>query len=130
MGNYSSGLVVILAVLPGCLRNPSYHCDSDQSCTVNGTPGRCESTGFCSFGDATRPSGNRYGDSAGGYAGQCAGGQPGGDGGDSIDGSEEACVGTGFEKVCLGASPPATLDLNGPINTDTDTRCLAAYTMV
>ena len=119
--------LLVLAMLSGCLRSSSFQCESDQSCTHNGQPGRCEATHYCSVADSSCPGGNRYGDSAGSLSGQCVGDQQGSDAG--IDVPADDCFGTGFEKVCL-VNPMPTLDLNAAINTDTDSRCIAAYPTV
>ncbi len=65
--------VLALALAAGagaCLRSPSFACDEDVQCQVGGQ-GTCEATGYCSFPDDGCPSGRRFGDGAGTYAGQC-----------------------------------------------------------
>lgn len=46
----------------GCARlASSFACDDSAACVLGGVQGTCESTGYCSFDDATCPSGRRYG---------------------------------------------------------------------
>jgi cysteine-rich repeat protein len=57
--------------------NSEFACTTSDQCTVGGT---CQPTGWCSFADATCPSGQRYSDAAGGgLAGVCVGDEPGPD---------------------------------------------------
>jgi hypothetical protein len=61
-----------LVALASCIRgNAAFRCQTDVDCANGGVGGTCESTGYCSFGDATCPSGTRYGSLSGPYAGQC-----------------------------------------------------------
>lgn len=65
---------VILAVaLAGCLRSPDFHCSTDADCMLGATAGTCQSNDYCSFGDASCASGQRFGDLSGAVAGQCVG---------------------------------------------------------
>jgi hypothetical protein len=65
----------------GCLRQTEFHCSTNEQCTPNGT---CEAVGYCSFPDSE--CGQRFGNSAGQYAGQCVDSGPmGADSG--VDGS-------------------------------------------
>lgn len=66
-----------LAISAGCLRQTEFHCTTNDQCTPNGM---CQaSVGYCSFPDSA--CGQRFGDSAGPYANQCVGGNPGDDAG-------------------------------------------------
>jgi hypothetical protein len=72
-------LILLVALASaGCLRSTQFQCSNDTAC---GASGVCEATGYCSFPDTDCPSGRRYGDSAGGSAGQCTSGGTGSDGG-------------------------------------------------
>lgn len=59
-----------LAVSASCLRSTEFHCADSAQCSG----GVCQPVGFCSFSDDGCASGQRFGDSAGSYAGQCVGG--------------------------------------------------------
>ncbi len=63
---------ILLAALAcaGCLRATEFHCIDSTQCAG----GVCEAVGYCSFRDDGCASGQRFGDSAGTYAGQCVGG--------------------------------------------------------
>ncbi len=50
----------------GCLRSTEFHCTTSEQCAPNGT---CEAVGYCGFPDSE--CGQRFGSSAGQYAGQC-----------------------------------------------------------
>lgn len=69
--------LVVVMLLGGCLRATEFHCIDSTQCGG----GVCQSVGFCSFEDSKCPSGQRFGDSAGSYAGQCADGGGGDDAG-------------------------------------------------
>ncbi|HVK82450.1 MAG TPA: C-type lectin domain-containing protein [Kofleriaceae bacterium] len=57
-----------------CLRTTEFHCTTSADCGPGGT---CQTAvGFCSVSDGDCPGAQRYGDSAGTYAGQCVGGTP------------------------------------------------------
>jgi hypothetical protein len=95
----------------GCQFGPyTFACTHDAAC---GAGGICELNGFCSFPDSTCPSGRRFGDLGGPSAGQCVGGQPLVDGGDtSIDGRvSDAVVGT----FCYGSAPYTICFASPPI---------------
>lgn len=62
----------LAAGLGGCLRATEFHCSDSTQCAG----GVCQPVGFCSFSDSGCASGQRFGDSAGAYAGQCADGGP------------------------------------------------------
>jgi hypothetical protein len=62
----------ILLVVAGCLRTTAYPCSTSADCVLGGAQGICQTlAGFCSFGDGTCPSGQRFGDLSGSYANQC-----------------------------------------------------------
>lgn len=75
-------LATSLASSTACLRQTEFRCSTNEQCTPNGT---CQtSVGYCSFPDSA--CGQRFGDSAGQYAGQCVDGtQPGAEAGMVID---------------------------------------------
>ena len=66
---------IVLAAVSGiaCAPDDVFECASDQQC---GGEGVCESTGFCSFPDATCASGRRYGALSGALAGECVADAP------------------------------------------------------
>jgi hypothetical protein len=53
----------------GCLRSTSFTCADNGDCSG----GFCEANNFCSFSDATCPSGRRYGDLSGADSNRCVG---------------------------------------------------------
>lgn len=72
-------LILLVALASaGCLRSTQFQCSNDTAC---GASGLCEPSGYCSFPDTDCDSGRRYGDSAGGNAGQCTSGSTGSDSG-------------------------------------------------
>ncbi|MGE0396728.1 MAG: C-type lectin domain-containing protein [Kofleriaceae bacterium] len=70
-------LLLSAVLLGGCLRSTEFHCIDSTQCGG----GVCQAVGFCSFEDSGCPSGQRFGESAGSYAGKCADGGGGDDGG-------------------------------------------------
>lgn len=60
---------VLVASLGGCLRTTEFQCIDSTQCAG----GVCQPVGYCSFSDSGCPSGQRFGNSAGSYAGKCAG---------------------------------------------------------
>jgi hypothetical protein len=99
----------------------SFQCETNEQCSGNGVAGMCQPDHFCSFADATCPSGQRYGDSSGGNSGLCVGGGgPGPDGGPGSEGFDaQLCFG-GAMTICLTQPPTMPLTLPATINTDTD----------
>jgi hypothetical protein len=79
-------VVVIAALLGGCLRSTEFHCIDSTQCGG----GTCQSVGFCSFSDSGCASGQRFGESAGTYAGQCTDGGGGDDAG--VDAMDDAAI--------------------------------------
>ena len=72
----------VLALLAACKTTGTFACETDEQCRGAATPGICEPTGFCAFGDATCPSGERYDPFAGdGLGGECVPENVGPDGG-------------------------------------------------
>jgi hypothetical protein len=71
-------LLLVLAVAPlaGCLKSAAFSCSVETDCTRGGEIGTCEPTGFCSFADASCPSGRRYGELSGALANVCVGMEP------------------------------------------------------
>jgi hypothetical protein len=69
-------MLAVVALLVGCRATDAFICASDPQCRHGTTPGRCESSGFCSFPDGMCASGSRYDDNADPmYAGKCVGDQ-------------------------------------------------------
>jgi len=50
-----------LALLSCKMVGDTYRCTADSQCVLDGEAGRCESSGYCSFPDASCGSGQRYG---------------------------------------------------------------------
>jgi hypothetical protein len=72
-------LLLPLSLSAACLRQTEYQCQSNNQCTPAGL---CQTdVGYCSFSDSECASGQRFGTSAGPYANQCVGEQPGGNDG-------------------------------------------------
>jgi hypothetical protein len=72
------GAALACVLLAGCIRgNAAFHCESNADCTSGGMFGTCEPVGYCSFGDASCPSGTRFGSLSGPYANQCTSPVPG-----------------------------------------------------
>jgi hypothetical protein len=55
----------------GCRVTATFVCERDDQCRASDGSGLCEANGFCCFADAECPSGRRYDDGAGQYAGVC-----------------------------------------------------------
>ncbi len=63
--------VLVVALAAGCGGDPTFRCESNEQCALDGVDGVCEATHYCSFVDATCE-GRRYADSAGDdLAGRC-----------------------------------------------------------
>lgn len=61
-------LVAIVVLVAGCRYQGSFVCETNDQCGASGT---CQPTHYCSFGDSSCPSGQKYDDTAAGHAGQC-----------------------------------------------------------
>jgi hypothetical protein len=73
---FAAPLAGVLVWLQGCTVSP-FACVSDAQCVEGSRTGMCQSTGFCSFPDASCSSGQRYGANAGdGLGGRCAPEEP------------------------------------------------------
>lgn len=118
----ATGLAAGLAVATSCSYGTgAYTCDTDEQCPG----GRCEpGVQLCSRADTTCDSGRRFGDLAGGQAGQCVGGtgQPP-DGPETPVDAAPACYGAGLVKVCLDAAPTAALTTPATLDTDSSPLC-------
>lgn|GEM_PF-1766853 len=65
-------LLVAIGLLSACQLTGTFECGLDAVCRRGNDLGVCEVEGYCSFGDATCPSGRRYADNAGGdFANEC-----------------------------------------------------------
>jgi hypothetical protein len=65
-------VALLLSLLAACRYTGSFTCELDEECRARGSVGRCDvGTGFCTFDDATCPTGFRYADSAGDLANTC-----------------------------------------------------------
>ena len=93
----------------------SFICTGDPSCGVGGT---CEASGFCSFPDATCPSGRRYGDLGGLNSGQCVGSQSP-DAGSGAPADARVCFGTAPFTFCFMTPPAGALDVSMATTFDT-----------
>ncbi|MCR9163207.1 MAG: hypothetical protein ACE37F_23255 [Nannocystaceae bacterium] len=74
------------ASLLGCVRFDVFACSEESDCVLNGLPGSCEASGYCSFPDLDCPTGSRYSQHApSALAGECVdpGGGGSGSGGDT-----------------------------------------------
>ncbi|MBL4687723.1 MAG: hypothetical protein JKY37_24215 [Nannocystaceae bacterium] len=67
------GLEALVALaLPGCIADRGFPCSTSEMCVLDGVPGRCESTGWCSYPDVECGGMHRYELLAGdGVAGIC-----------------------------------------------------------
>lgn len=77
-----AGAFLLCAVsLSACVRFEIFACSDESDCVLNGLPGSCEATGYCSFPDLDCPTGSRYSQHApGGLAGECVDPDGGGSG--------------------------------------------------
>jgi len=61
-----------LGAAMGCVSAGAFECESSEQCSIGEVVGTCQSSGFCSFGDVSCDSGQRYGEHApGGLAQAC-----------------------------------------------------------
>ena len=66
-------IAFLASLLAGCLKSAAFSCAAEADCTRGGEVGVCEASGFCSFADASCPSGRRYGELSGNLADRCVG---------------------------------------------------------
>jgi hypothetical protein len=66
LARFASSATVVWVVLGACAPATEYPCDVDGQCLDGSVMGMCQSPGWCSFPDGECPSGQRYGDLAGG----------------------------------------------------------------
>jgi hypothetical protein len=64
----SIGLSIATGIGLACASGQAFQCTGDASC---GLTGSCEANGYCAFPDTTCPSGRRYGEFSGSFAGTC-----------------------------------------------------------
>lgn len=105
--------LLVLAGLPGCSASAVFECDQPSQCSVNGEAGTCEPDGYCSFPDASCPSGQRYGAYAGaGRAGMCVPTDPSTTSAATTEGEAGPMEGSGSSGSTgpVGTSNPVTLD--------------------
>ena len=57
-------LLASAALVAGCGGDVPFECQSDEQCVLDGSRGRCERTGYCSFPDEACKTGWRYGELA------------------------------------------------------------------
>jgi len=69
-GHFAIAATLGLAI--GCVRSGTFVCEGSSDCNDGSFTGMCQPSGYCSFGDASCESGQRYGDLAGDdLAGTC-----------------------------------------------------------
>ncbi len=90
-------VLVLALATAACVRSASFECASADQCMHEGMQGRCEAVSYCSFPDATCPTGQRFGEYAGAYTNQCVGD---GDGGVPGDGGSDAPPGDSPAGAC------------------------------
>jgi hypothetical protein len=72
----AAAFALALGLALACGRPTSFVCSESSDCTDGSFNGTCQANGYCSFGDDTCPSGQRYGDLASGkLAGMCVDGE-------------------------------------------------------
>lgn len=94
----------------GCAATESFVCNADAQCVVDGSAGRCEPEGVCSFPDEGCPSGHRYGLLAGELSGECV-----------EVGSSDASTDPGTSAVVPGGTAETGDGSSGPTATSTST---------
>ncbi|MBA3398048.1 MAG: hypothetical protein H0T89_35815 [Deltaproteobacteria bacterium] len=126
---FATALAGVVLGLSSCLSKPRFECASTGDCASSSGPGVCEPDGFCSFTDASCPSGRRYGDLSGPQANQCVGVPPDAPpppdaAPDSYVHDARECFGDGAYQLCFTAMPPmGVVNLAGALDTTTDVRC-------
>src|SRR5262249_3365453 len=125
------GLALLGAVALGAACNVPdvFTCSAASQCVHDGTAGRCESSGFCSFADDSCAGGYRYGGFSGEGSSQCVGGAPmpdapAGGSPDARPGSPDARPGSPDARPgSPDAAPPGDggvlVDLVAPVTGDT-----------
>jgi hypothetical protein len=129
-------LVWLLAPAVACSPFPNgyFDCTSSAQCTGGPGAGTCQPTGFCSFGDSSCTSGQRYGSLSGSYANTCVGEEMNDagvfhdakvfdDAKISMDGP--VCYGAANDLVrpCFGKALTGSVTLSGAIDTATSAMC-------
>jgi hypothetical protein len=103
-----------LGFLLGCNAG-GFLCESDEACQQGSAQGSCQPSGYCSFPDDTCPSGQRYGEHAGGsLPNTCV--EPGSVG-EAGTTDEAASTGTTTSGPATPTTGPTTLDDDGPAST-------------
>ena len=69
--DYVKSTWLLALAVCGCAPDAAFHCGSSEQCRNGDLTGTCEASGFCSFPDATCPSGARYTASGGKLANDC-----------------------------------------------------------
>jgi hypothetical protein len=110
MAKVERAAIVWAAVVVGigslaCAPDDVFECASDQQC---GGEGVCESTGFCSFPDATCASGRRYGALSGAFAGECVGEAPDTDATSTTPASTSSTDDPPIEESSESVGPPVS----------------------
>lgn len=118
----SLGLVALVGLLgggAGCLGGDAFLCESDDVCQQAGVSGLCQPSGYCSFPDDACPSGQRYGDHAGGsLAGICVDASNEGTGSSSDGTPTPVTSTTSTTGVTTSTSEPPTTGVDGPVTTE------------
>jgi hypothetical protein len=104
-------VLLLVAVLGGCLRPTEFQCSDSTQCGG----GMCQPVGYCSFEDSACASGQRFGESAGNYAGQCTDGGGTDDAGvDAPD--DDAAVDAPVDMSMVGCPPSYATVAGAPAN--------------
>lgn len=118
-------LIALAFAATGC-RGFSFQCAADGECVDQGSAGRCEDTGFCSFPDPACPSGSRYGEFAGNSLGNtCVGATAGPDAPvdppiDAPPGSITASFGETGTATYSGVTIDTSFQDNEPVGVSTE----------
>jgi hypothetical protein len=118
--------ILLVASNAACLRTTEFRCSDNGECSGGGT---CQGVGYCSFPDGSCSGGQRFGDSAGPYAGQCVGAQGGEAGVDMmqmIDAAIDSPVGCPSGYMNAGAQPHMYKVITGAIDWNTQANACAA----
>lgn len=90
----------LLSAGPGCKVQSIFTCVDNSNCEQHGEGGVCEANSFCTFPDASCPTGRRWHDRAGDLGGECF----------EVDGGS----GSGSGDAGSGSSDDASADDDGP----------------